>query len=63
MAFPWTKKTETKVTFITPDQFDNYSKQGYVIMMTKPTAFGTYKAVKIEVVPNYSNDKLSNIKN
>jgi hypothetical protein len=43
-----TKKTITIETFIRPEQFEEYSKRGYVIFMERPTAFGTYKAIKIE---------------
>lgn len=45
-----TKKTKTTETFIKPEQFDEYTKRGFVVFITCPTAFGTYKAVKIEVV-------------
>jgi hypothetical protein len=62
MHFASGKKTETHETFITPDQFEQYTKSGYVIFMTSPTPFGTYKAIKIQLVDtlpfgnrNYSN--------
>jgi hypothetical protein len=45
-----TKKTITTETFIRPEQFDEYAKQGFVIFMERPTAFGTYKAIKIELI-------------
>jgi hypothetical protein len=45
-----TKKTKTIETFIRPEQFEEYAKQGFVVFMERPTAFGTYKAVKIELV-------------
>ena len=44
------KKTKTIETFILPDQFEEYTKRGFVVFMERPTAFGTYKAIKIEVV-------------
>jgi len=44
------KKTKTTETFIRPEQFEEYSQQGFIIFMEKPTAFGTYKAIKIELV-------------
>ena len=44
------KKTKTIETYILPEEFEQYSKLGYVIFMSRPTAFGTYKAVKIELV-------------
>ncbi len=45
-----TKKTKTTETFILPDQFDEYTERGFVVFMERPTAFGTYKAIKIELV-------------
>lgn len=44
------KKTKTTETFITPEQFEEYTNRGFVIFMARPTTFGTYKAIKIEVV-------------
>jgi len=44
------KRTKTIETYILPQEFEQYSKMGYVIFMAKPTVFGTYKAVKIELV-------------
>lgn len=46
----YVKRTKTSETFIAPEQFDDYSKKGYVIFMTRPTAFGTYKAIKVELI-------------
>ncbi len=43
-----TRKTKTTETFILPEQFEEYTKKGFIIFMERPTAFGTYKAVKIE---------------
>lgn len=45
-----TKKTKTIETFITPEQFDEYTKSGFVVFIEQPTAFGTFKAIKIELV-------------
>jgi hypothetical protein len=45
-----TKKTKTIETFIRPEQFDEYTKLGFVVFIERPTAFGTYKAIKIELV-------------
>lgn len=45
-----TKKTKTTETFIRPEQFEEYTKKGFVVFMERPTAFGTYKAIKIELV-------------
>jgi hypothetical protein len=45
-----TKKTKTTETFIRPEQFEEFTKQGFVVFMERPTAFGTYKAVKIELL-------------
>jgi len=44
------KKTKTTETFIKPEQFDEYIKRGYVVFIERPTAFGTFKAIKIELV-------------
>jgi len=44
------KKTKTTETFILPQQFEEYRKRGFVVFMEHPTAFGTYKAIKIELV-------------
>lgn len=44
------KKTKTTETFISPEQFEEYNKRGFVVFMEHQTAFGTYKAVKIELV-------------
>ncbi len=44
------KKTKTTETFILPEQFEEYTKRGFVVFMGYPTAFGTYKAIKIELV-------------
>ena len=44
------KKTKTIETFISPAQFEEYTRQGFIIFIERPTAFGTYKAVKIELV-------------
>jgi hypothetical protein len=45
-----TKKTKTTETFIRPEQFEEYANNGFVVFMERPTAFGTYKAIKIELV-------------
>ncbi|HEX8355793.1 MAG TPA: hypothetical protein VF610_00190 [Segetibacter sp.] len=50
MSFTASKKTHCHETYITPDQFESFSKLGYVVFMNNPTAFGTYKAVKITLV-------------
>lgn len=44
------KKTKTTETFIRPEQFDEYASKGFVVYMEHVTAFGTYKAVKIELI-------------
>lgn len=44
------KKTKTTETFILPEQFEEYTQRGFVVFMERPTAFGTYKAIKIEFV-------------
>ena len=44
------KRTKTLETFIIPEEFDDYTKRGYVIFLSKPTVFGTYRAIKIEVI-------------
>ena len=44
------KKTQTTETFIKPEQFEEFTRMGFVIFMERPTAFGTYKAIKIELV-------------
>lgn len=44
------KKTKTTETFIRPEQFEEYTKRGFVVFMARPTAFGTYKAIKIEFI-------------
>lgn len=44
------KRTKTTETFILPEQFDEYTKRGFVVFLERPTAFGTYKAIKIEFV-------------
>lgn len=44
------KKTKTTETFIRPEQFEEYKTKGFVVFMEHPTAFGTYKAIKIELV-------------
>lgn len=46
------KKIKTTETFILPEEFDHYTMLGYVIFLSKPTVFGTYRAIKIEVVKN-----------
>ena len=43
------KKTKTTETYILPEEFEKYNNRGYVIFMSKPTMFGTYRAIKIEV--------------
>ncbi|MCY7420959.1 MAG: hypothetical protein LH478_04360 [Chitinophagaceae bacterium] len=43
-------KTKTTETFILPQEFDYYTNLGYTIFMSKPTMFGTYKALKIEAI-------------
>lgn len=43
-------KTKTTETFILPEEFDHYTQLGYTIFMSKPTMFGTYRAIKIEMV-------------
>ncbi len=45
-----TKKTKTTETFIRPEQFEEYANKGFVVFMERPTAFGTFKAIKIELV-------------
>ncbi len=45
-----TKKTKTTQTFILPEQFEEYTKRRFVVFMERATAFGTYKAIKIELV-------------
>ena len=45
-----TKKTKTTETFIRPEQFEEYAKRGFVVFIERPTAFGTYKAIKIEFI-------------
>lgn len=45
-----TKKTKTTETFILPEQFAEYTTRGFVVFMERPTAFGTYKAIKIELI-------------
>lgn len=44
------KKTKTTETFIRPEQFEEYTNNGFVVFMERPTPFGTYKAIKIELV-------------
>lgn len=44
------KRTKTTETFIRPEQFEEYTTKGFVVFMEHPTAFGTYKAIKIELV-------------
>ncbi len=44
------KRTKTTEVYILPKEFDTYSKKGFVIFVSKPTVFGTYKAIKIELV-------------
>ena len=44
------KKTKTTETFIRPEQFEEYTKLGFIVFMERPTAFGTFKAIKIELV-------------
>lgn len=48
------KSIKTSEVFIVPAEFADYTNKGYVIFMSQPTAFGTYKAVKIEVVATES---------
>ncbi len=43
-------KTKTTETYILPEEFDYYTQSGYTIFMSKPTMFGTYRAIKIEIV-------------
>ena len=43
-------KTKTTETFILPEEFNYYTQSGYTIFMSKPTMFGTYRAIKIEMV-------------
>lgn len=45
-----TKKTKTTETFIHPEQFEEYANRGFVVFMERPTAFGTFKAIKIELI-------------
>lgn len=45
-----TKHTKTIETYISPAQFQEYTQQGFVVFMTRPTENGMYRAVKIEVV-------------
>lgn len=44
------KKTKTTETFIRPEQFEEYTNKGFVVFTERPTAFGTFKAIKIELV-------------
>lgn len=44
------KKTKTTETFIRPKQFEEYTNKGFVVFTERPTAFGTFKAIKIELV-------------
>lgn len=44
------QKTKTTETFILPEEFETYTQKGFTIFMTKPTMFGTYRAVKVEVI-------------
>jgi hypothetical protein len=44
------KKTKTIETFIRPEQFKEYIERGFVVFVERPTAFGTFKAVKVELV-------------
>lgn len=43
-------KTKTTETFILPEEFNYYTQLGYTIFMSKPTMFGTYRAIKIEML-------------
>ncbi len=45
------KRTKTTETFILPEQFDVYTKKGFIIMY-KPTVFNTYRAIKVELIEN-----------
>ena len=44
------KKTKTTETFIRPEQFEEFTRKGFVVYTERATAFGTYKAVKIELI-------------
>lgn len=44
------KKAKTTETFISPAEFDRYTALGYVIFMSRPTSFGTYRAIKIDLL-------------
>jgi hypothetical protein len=52
------KRTKTIEIYILPEEFEQYSKMGYVIFMANPTVFGTYKAVKIELVDTITEKPL-----
>ena len=56
------KRTKTIETFIIPEEFDDYTKRGYVIFLSKPTVFGTYRAVKIEVIKEQVSGSTFNFK-
>ncbi len=45
-----TKHTKTIETYISPNQFEEYTQLGFVVFITRPTENGKYKAVKIEIV-------------
>jgi hypothetical protein len=55
------KKIKTTETYILPEEFDYYTKLGYVIFMAKPNMFGTYRALKIEVIPEPRIQSTKNI--
>lgn len=42
--------TKTIEMYISPAQFAEYTQQGFVVFMTRPTENGKFKAIKIEVV-------------
>lgn len=43
-------KTKTTETYILPNQFEEYSKLGFVVFMAKETDNGTFRAIKVEVL-------------
>ncbi len=55
------KSTKTTETYILPKEFEEYTEKGFIIFMTQPTAFGTYRAVKIEVLNNQENCKSAEV--
>ncbi len=43
-------KTITTETYILPAQFEEYSKLGFVVFISKETDNGTYRAIKVEML-------------